>query len=145
MKNFALRRAFYILKINSRYIPVTVLPSQVQRLYVLLSKMIKLDWFYYASTNYKFKSESSFEALCDHNAKVAHQFGKFEVYKNWMILKTIFKDVDKYEPAQEANAELKASNLSPVNSKQVLHKFAQSKVKYVVSIDAFNSIGVFSR
>ena len=48
------------------------------------------DWFFYAANNYKFK-EKSFEKLCDHNAQVSLAYNKFNVYKDWMILKTIFK------------------------------------------------------
>lgn len=54
------------------------------------------DWFEYAANNYKFK-DLSFEALCDHNAQVAIAFNKFNIYKDWMILKTIFKSEKKYE------------------------------------------------
>lgn len=92
--------------------------------------------------------------MCEHNAKVAYQFGKFEVFKNWMILKTLYKDIERYEPA----AEQLISNMSPSGngtassavaavtgvivsagttvgighggvSKQVIHKFGQSKSK----------------
>ena len=42
------------------------------------SKDTKTDWFYYASTNYKFKNKS-FEELCEHNAQIALDYKKFNV------------------------------------------------------------------
>ena len=57
-------------------------------------KLTRSDWFYYAATNYRFK-DKSFEDLCDHNAQVALSYKKFNVYKDWKILKTIYKDNNK--------------------------------------------------
>ena len=53
-------------------------------------KHTRSDWFCYAANNYKFK-DKSFEDLCDHNAHVALNYKKFNAYKDWMILKTIYK------------------------------------------------------
>ena len=53
------------------------------------------DWFEYAAKNYKFK-DKSFDELCEHNAKVALSFEKFNTYKDWMILKTIFVNFSFY-------------------------------------------------
>lgn len=52
---------------------------------------------------------SLFDELCEHNAKVAYRFGKFEVFKNWMILKTLYKDIERYEPVP-VPAETATSN-----------------------------------
>lgn len=87
--------------------------------------------------------------MCEHNAKVAYQFGKFEVYKNWMILKTLYKDIERYEPASELISNMSPTGNGTANtvaavtgvivsagttvgighggvSKQVIHKFGQS-------------------
>jgi hypothetical protein len=95
----------------------------------IILKIVKADWFYHASTNYKFKNGGSFEDLCDYNGKVASQYGKFEIYKNWMIMKTIYKENEKYEPVAATASHDPKSNLSPASSKQVLNvtqKFCQS-------------------
>lgn len=47
------------------------------------------DWFVFAAKNYKFKDEG-FEELCDHNAQIALSYNRFNTYKDWMIMKTIF-------------------------------------------------------
>lgn len=76
------------------------------------------DWFEYSANNYKFK-DLSFEALCDHNAQVAIAFNRFNIYKDWMILKTIFKSEKKYETQPTiAYAEPRSSafNIHSTNS-----------------------------
>ena len=65
-------------------------------------KETRSDWFYYAANNYKFKDDN-FENLCEYNAKVALEFKRFNVYKDWLILKTIFKDFQKTEPIVNNN------------------------------------------
>jgi hypothetical protein len=59
-------------------------------------KHTRSDWFCYAANNYKFK-DKSFEDLCDHNAHVALNYKKFNAYKDWMILKTIYKENKRIE------------------------------------------------
>lgn len=52
-------------------------------------KQTRSDWFVFAAKNYKFK-DKSFEELCDHNAQIALSYNRFNTYKDWMIMKTIF-------------------------------------------------------
>lgn len=66
-------------------------------------KLTRSDWFNYAVSNYRFK-EKSFEDLCDHNAQVALAYKKFNVFKDWMILKTIYKDNNKRYESKEYQA-----------------------------------------
>ncbi|CAF0779751.1 unnamed protein product [Brachionus calyciflorus] len=75
--------------------------------------LARSDWFYYAATNYRFNS-GTFEELCDYNSQVALSFDKD--FKNWMILKTLYKENDKYD-LKEENSSKSTSSLS--NSKQV--------------------------
>jgi len=63
-------------------------------------KQPRSDWFCYAATNYKFK-EKSFEDLCDHNGQVALVYKKFNIFKDWMILKTIYKESKRLENFKE--------------------------------------------
>jgi hypothetical protein len=44
----------------------------------VLFKSVRLDWFYYSATNYKFQG-LSFDELCDYNANVAYKCQKFNV------------------------------------------------------------------
>lgn len=63
-------------------------------------KQTRSDWFYYAACNYKFK-DKAFDDLCDHNAQVALTYKKFNIFKDWMILKTIYKENKRIENYKE--------------------------------------------
>jgi hypothetical protein len=56
---------------------IFILLSLIIECFVLF-KSVRLDWFYYSATNYKFQG-LSFDELCDYNANVAYKCQKFNV------------------------------------------------------------------
>ncbi len=74
--------------------------------------------FLYAAQNYQFK-DKDFAELCDHNAQVSLKYDKFNIHKDWLILKTLFKtsnyeDLTGYRDSRGFNFQ--PDTLTPVTS-----------------------------
>lgn len=78
--------------------------------------------FLHAAKNYQFK-DKTFEELCEHNAQISLAYDKFNTYKDWMILKTLFKieSAPKFDtlaasyPRTTFNVHSASSVATPVN------------------------------
>jgi len=72
----------------------------------------------YAAKNYQFK-DKEFEDLCDLNAKVCLDCDKFNTYKDWLILKALFKTTNnaakQYETLGTGYRDTRAFNVLTAN------------------------------